>query len=321
MIHRVAVAGTSVETMERTAAAAGAELAAGSEAEAHDPAADAAADALGADLNEGGCAGEMYLVVAPVAAVRRRLTALLEEWPEHPLLEQLAEICDRVLALPLLSPLKQALTGLELLLARAQTWEEGAASHVSLAEELTACASWRCAGVRGSSGRGRGCSRGRRSATRRGRTARGSPCTASSDPPRVQEEKAKEDANADKEDAAAELDARGLNEEEAEGIRQVTLALEEYVQGSTIGEFRARLDLLWQFHADMAVEHRSIRSASRGNGAREGALSNVLYNTWRYYVQFLPAVARQVEAARAPCAQKLRDHAKLAAGPAAGTTP
>ena len=138
MIHRVA--GTSIETMERTVAAAGAELAAGSEAEAHDPAADAAADALGADLNEGGCAGEMYLVVAPVAAVRRRLTALLEEWPEHPLLEQLAEICDRVLALPLLSPLKQALTGLELLLARAQTWEEGAASHVSLAEELTACA-------------------------------------------------------------------------------------------------------------------------------------------------------------------------------------
>ena len=41
-------------------------------------------------------------------------------------------------------------------------------------------------------------------------------------------------------------------------------------------------------------------------------MSNVLYNTWRYYVQFLPAVARQVEAARAPCAQKLRDHAKLA---------
>ena len=91
----------------------------------------------------------------------------------------------------------------------------------------------------------------------------------------------------------------------------MTLALEEYVQGSTIGEFRARLDLLWQFHADMAVEHRSIRSASRGNGGGR-ALSNVLYNTWRYYVQFLPAVARQVEAARAPCAQKLRDHAKLA---------
>ena len=49
MIHRVGVAGKKeLETKEQTpsAAGAGAELAAGSEAEAHDPAADAAADAL-----------------------------------------------------------------------------------------------------------------------------------------------------------------------------------------------------------------------------------------------------------------------------------
>jgi len=44
---------------------AGAELAVGMEVEAHDPAADAAADALNADLNEGGCAGEMHLVAGP----------------------------------------------------------------------------------------------------------------------------------------------------------------------------------------------------------------------------------------------------------------
>ena len=255
----------------------------------------------------------MYLVVAPVAAVRRRLTALLEEWPEHPLLEQLAEICDRVLALPLLSPLKQALTGLELLLARAQTWEEGAASHVSLAEELTACAKlalrWRQRELRTwprllARAAERHAQRAHRTWFALHRLLR--------PPAGIKKKARKEDANADEENAAAELDARGLDEEEAEGLRQVTLALEEYVQGSTIGEFRARLDLLWQFHADMAVERRSIRSAARGNGAREAALSNVLYNTWRYYVQFLPAVARQVEAARAPCAQKLRDHAKLA---------
>ena len=55
-------------------------------------------------------------------------------------------------------------------------------------------------------------------------------------------------------DAAATLlagvDASGLTAEEREGLRQVTLALEEYIQGSTIGEFRARLDLLWQFPHD-----------------------------------------------------------------------
>ena len=42
------------------------------------------------------------------------------------------------------------------------------------------------------------------------------------------------------------IDASGLTQSEREGLRQVTIALEEFVQGSTIGEFRARLDLLWQ---------------------------------------------------------------------------
>ena len=47
-------------------------------------------------------------------------------------------------------------------------------------------------------------------------------------------------------------------------------------------------------------------------GARETALACVLYNTWRYYAQFLPSMQRRVEAARQPAAKKLRDHAKLA---------
>ena len=327
---------------------AAADLAAGTEMEAYDPAADAAADALGADLNEGGCAGEMHLVVAPVSATRERIARLLEEWPEHPLLSQLAEICDRVLALPLLSPLKQALTGLELLLARAQTWEEGAASHVSLKEELTACAKlalrWRQRELRTwprllARAAERHAARAHRTWFALHRLLRPPKKTPSRRRLDADEKLADADASMD---AAATLlagvDASGLTAEERESLRQVTLALEEYVQGSTIGEFRARLDLLWQFHADLAVESRAAAAEkdetddARANGssidedededangssigaagAREAALSNVLYNTWRYYVQFLPAVAKQVEAARAPAAQKLRDHAKLA---------
>lgn len=36
-----------------------------------------------------------------------RLRELLEEWPDNPLLVQLAAIADRLLALPLAAPLKQ----------------------------------------------------------------------------------------------------------------------------------------------------------------------------------------------------------------------
>jgi midasin len=258
----------------------------------HDPAADAAADALGADLNEGGCAGEMALVVAPVAATRAKITALLVEWPDHPLLSQLAEICDRVLQLPLSSPLKQALTGLELLLARAQTWEEGAAAHVSLKDQLALCAKlalrWRQRELRTwprllARAQERHVARAHRAwfaLHRLLRPPRGKKTTSGSAEMnfdaemRDAEEAGKVERSKVFDDPAnlRGVDASGLTSEEREGLRQVTLALEEYVQGSTIGEFRARLDLLWQFHADMAVEAeaRAAEGLSRGDEATRG---------------------------------------------------
>jgi len=40
---------------------------------------------------------ETALLVAPVRGVAARLVQLLEEWPEHPILSQLAAICGRLL--------------------------------------------------------------------------------------------------------------------------------------------------------------------------------------------------------------------------------
>jgi len=57
----------------------------------------------------------------PTRAMSRRLITLLAEFPEHPVLAQLMAIASRCLGLPAATtPLKTALTGLELLLARAQ---------------------------------------------------------------------------------------------------------------------------------------------------------------------------------------------------------
>jgi midasin len=83
---------------------------------------------------------EASLMQQPLSDLAQRLTHLLEEWPDHPLLLQLSAIVARLLLLPLTVPLKQALTGLELLLARAQVWEETAAKHVTLKQQLTAIA-------------------------------------------------------------------------------------------------------------------------------------------------------------------------------------
>ena len=82
------------------------------------------------------CLEEVLLTHSCLIPLQTRLDALLKEWPENPILQQLKEICIRVLSLPITTPVRKVLTGLELLLARSQTWEETAASVVSLASEL-----------------------------------------------------------------------------------------------------------------------------------------------------------------------------------------
>ena len=261
---------------------------------------DAAADALDDELTVGGCPGEMALIVPPVAAARRRLTQLLDEWPEHPLLTQLAELCDRMLSLPLLGPVKAGLTGIELLLARAQIWEESSAEHTSLKNELNECAKlalrWRAREVRTWPRLLARCSE--RHASRAKRTWFAIYRLLSSMKSRAL---SGDDAPEDE-----------IHNVDVEKIRSLTVALEEYLQGSTIGEFETRLELIWCFFAELEVETRACKARGASTSSHDDALCAVLYNIWRYYSQFSSVVDKHIETIRKPCEIKLRDHAKLA---------
>jgi midasin len=115
-----AAASTSAAAVAAAAAAA-AVAAGGDRSGREDDAGAAAAEAAGASVDlQRPFVEETALMQGPVSAVAARCAGLLEEWPEHPLLTQLTAICERLLALPVTAPLKTALTGLELLLARAQ---------------------------------------------------------------------------------------------------------------------------------------------------------------------------------------------------------
>jgi MoxR-like ATPase len=72
----------------------------------------------------------------PLQALTARVAALLVEWPEHPSLQIVQTITARLLSMPVASPLPKFLTGMELLLRKAQDWQQVAAKHVSLAAEL-----------------------------------------------------------------------------------------------------------------------------------------------------------------------------------------
>jgi midasin len=252
---------------------------------------------------------EAALMQAPLSALSQRLHVLLEEWPEHPLLQQLLGIVDRLLGLPLTTPLKAALTGLELLLARAQVWEETAARHVTLTQQLAAVAglatrwrklelaSWKGLLERVQLRHAAGANSSwyhlyqllllgqvdpEPGSTAEGTTAGGS---------------------------TAAVEGAGNDG----SYRRIASLVEAFMQTSTVGEFAARLQLLYSFACQLSVTAPSSSSSSSSSeGSDQQRLCNMLWNVLSYYGQYLPNVSLAVEAGLGPLRKELSDFVKLA---------
>jgi hypothetical protein len=80
--------------------------------------------------------GEVRLLDAPLGRLHTRLTSLLAQYPQHPILCQLCAIIDRIRRLPTNTPIMSLVTGLELLLRKSEQWESYASAEVSLGEHL-----------------------------------------------------------------------------------------------------------------------------------------------------------------------------------------
>lgn len=72
----------------------------------------------------------------PLKQFITRLEELILEWPEHAVLVQIMQICHRILSFPVTSPLMKVLSGLEMLLKKAQEWESYASKKVSVQGDL-----------------------------------------------------------------------------------------------------------------------------------------------------------------------------------------
>ena len=79
---------------------------------------------------------ELQRVKPVITVFKTKICNLLEEWPDHSVLNQLILVADRILSLSVTSPIMQILTGLQILITKAQDWEAYAAKHVSIQEEL-----------------------------------------------------------------------------------------------------------------------------------------------------------------------------------------
>uniref|UniRef100_A0A023GBI0 Putative midasin ixodes scapularis midasin n=1 Tax=Amblyomma triste TaxID=251400 RepID=A0A023GBI0_AMBTT len=81
---------------------------------------------------------ETSLCEDPLKHLLARIQELLAQFPGHPGLTKLKQVCNRVLNLPVSSPVMKVLQGLEILLALGEEWEKGAHRKISIAPELNA---------------------------------------------------------------------------------------------------------------------------------------------------------------------------------------
>ncbi|XP_067947566.1 midasin-like [Watersipora subatra] len=75
---------------------------------------------------------EAVRCLEPLATVSTRISELLTDWPDHPLLLQIMSIVERVKSFPVTDALMKFTAGLELILEKLQEWETNAARHVSV---------------------------------------------------------------------------------------------------------------------------------------------------------------------------------------------
>lgn len=219
-----------------------------------------------------------------------RVKSLLNEWPEHPSLKSIDGIAQRIYSFPVTSSVSRFLTGIELLLVKMQEWEENAHSGVSLSEYSLLLTqqiiSWRRLEL-----------------------------SCWKDCLNVAQRRLKSRASkwwfyifALVEGYLGEsldIAEKGVESKKGEEVTRENFveSLHLFMNTSTLGEYSARLDLLFTFHCHVCNLETSE--------SRDELLS-ILWNTHKYYAQFADVVNAKISSLKSPIEKKLKDFVKIA---------
>ncbi|KAJ2774934.1 AAA ATPase midasin, partial [Coemansia nantahalensis] len=226
------------------------------------------------DFYRGAAPHETVLAKPVAAAIAARAQELLGEWPDHAVLQRIRDMAGRVLQLPVTAPLAQLLTAVEQLHAQAQDWEAYASRDVSIAELQQAArliVRWRQAEL-------------------------------NSWPHLLRAQELQCARRAD--EWWFGLYA-ALVAPESAALADLVAAVDQFMQGSPAGEFRARLNMLCAFRA-----HRAAALAAAGRSGPDAVLGP-LTNAVDYYAQYAPCIAAQLDAARAAIAKDLSQYVRI----------
>uniref|UniRef100_J3N351 Midasin n=1 Tax=Oryza brachyantha TaxID=4533 RepID=J3N351_ORYBR len=221
----------------------------------------------------------LFKMVDPLTALQEKVRYFLDEWPGHPGLLKILDIVASLLAMPLSTPLSKALLGLQLLVGKAQTLQEND-SKFSFKDHLPPLfiimSSWQRLELE---------------------------CW----PTLLEEVLGKYESNALKLWFPLRALLTQSSDISSNDELSIIKSVEEFIQTSSVGEFKRRLHLLLAFHGEI--------SDGAGVGAYSSSLlkkiKNILYNMFGYYMQFLPLVLEQIEAGKGSIEKDLKDQVKL----------
>ncbi|XVE88663.1 hypothetical protein DITRI_Ditri19aG0087500 [Diplodiscus trichospermus] len=222
----------------------------------------------------------MAEMVDLLTVLRQRVLTLLSEWEDHPGLQKVLDVIEMLMALPLSTPLAKALSGLQFLLNRTRMLQENG-SKFSLSDQLEPLISLVCSWQK---------------------------MEFDSWPVLLDEVQDQYEINAAKLWFPLFSVLHPMHSSDIAGDNHSTIAsLEEFIQTSSIGEFRKRLQLLFAFLGQI-ITGRNLEIYS--TPLQEQNIK-ILYNVFGFYVQFLPIVMESIESNRRKIESELKELLKL----------
>ncbi|XP_012709437.2 midasin isoform X1 [Fundulus heteroclitus] len=229
---------------------------------------------------------EARLCLSVLEQLREAVKQRLEEWPEHPSLVQLTVVMERIMSFSLACPLAKFLNGLEILLSKAQDWENNASRSVSLRKELEPVTQliiqWRKLELN---------------------------CWSSSLDNALQRHTEKSTKHwfsiyqlVERYLEQQRTGASAGEQAESLSLSSVSSTLEAFMESSTLGEFHTRLRMLLSFHCHLLLVP---------NLPGQESLPSLLWNLHKYYSQFSEAVQGKLVQLRQPIEKELKDFVKI----------
>ncbi|XP_020093830.1 midasin isoform X2 [Ananas comosus] len=219
----------------------------------------------------------MFKMVKPVSFLQGQVKQFLDEWPEHPGLQRIFDITESLLSMPLNSPLSKALLGLQLLVGRAQFLQENDSKY-SFKDHLqpiyALVSSWQKLEIE---------------------------CW----PALLGGVQEQYEINAEK----LWFPLRAVLHDVKDQSLFTIKSIEEFMQTSSVGEFKRRLQLVLAFHGQISYGITLKMEAYSSPSTRE--YLNILYNAFGYYVQFMPLVSEYIDGGRRSIEKELKELLKL----------